>query len=94
MTAPTLIFLLVSNEICYGIQLILKALMESSSSEKILLKPLEVIIFQPNLWKNGVPMRCPKQKNIFFFFSEITKPDHNLSKPFYFNKISYVLAKL
>ena len=30
-----------------------------------------------------------KQKTVF---SEITKPDHKLSKRFYFNKISYVLA--
>ena len=34
----------------------------------------------------------PKQKH--FFFSEIIKPDPKLSKPFYFNKIPYVLAKL
>ena len=32
----------------------------------------------------------PKQKA---FFSEITKPDPKLSKP-YFNKISYVLTEL
>ena len=30
-----------------------------------------------------------KQKN-----SKIAKPDPNLSKPFYFNKIPYVLAEL
>ena len=34
----------------------------------------------------------PKQKTIFF--SEIIKPDPKLSKPFYFNKIPYVLAEL
>ena len=34
----------------------------------------------------------PKQKTIIF--SEITKPDSKLSKPFYFNKTSYVLAEL
>ena len=34
---------------------------------------------------------CPKQKTIF---SEITKTDSKLSKPFYFNKIPYVLAEL
>ena len=33
----------------------------------------------------------PKQKN---FFSEIIKADPKLSKPFYFNKIPYVLAEL
>ena len=34
----------------------------------------------------------PKQKIIFF--SEIIKPDPKLSKPFYFDKITYVLAEL
>ena len=34
----------------------------------------------------------PKQKTIFF--SEITKVDSKLSKPFYFNKIPYVSAEL
>ena len=33
----------------------------------------------------------PKQK---IFFSKISKPDPKLSKPFYFNKIPYVLAEL
>ena len=33
----------------------------------------------------------PKQKVIFL---EITEPDPKLSKPFYFNKIPYVLAEL
>ena len=35
---------------------------------------------------------APKTKN-FFFFSEMTKPDPKLSKP-YFNKISNVLVEL
>ena len=35
---------------------------------------------------------CPKQKPIFF--PEITEHDPKLSKPFYFNKISYFLAEL
>ena len=34
----------------------------------------------------------PPPKKIFF--SEITKSDHKLSKLFYFNKLSYVLAEL
>ena len=34
----------------------------------------------------------PKQKTIFF--SEITKTDSKLSKPFYSNKIPHVLAEL
>ena len=36
----------------------------------------------------------PKQKTFFFFFLEIIKPDPKLAKPFYFNKIPYVLAEL
>ena len=33
----------------------------------------------------------PKRKT---FFSKISKPDPKLSKPFYFNKVAYVLAEL
>ena len=40
----------------------------------------------------GSPSATPKAKQKFF--SEITKPDPKPSKPFYFNKISYVLAEL
>ena len=67
--------------------------MESSSSEKILLKPLKITIFRPNLCKTGVPMGHAQNKKQFFF-SEIIKPDPKLSKPFYFNKMPYVLAEL
>ena len=67
--------------------------MESSSSEKNLLKPLKITIFRPNLCKTGVLMGHAQNKKQFFF-SEIIKPDPKLSKPFYFNKISYVLAAL
>ena len=64
----------------------------SLSSEKFLLKPPKITIFQPNLCKKGVPKAHPKKtKNNFF--SEIAKPDCKLSRPFYFNKISYVLAE-
>ena len=42
--------------------------------------------------KMGSPWATTKIKNNFF--SEITEPDPKLSKPFYFNKISYVLAEL
>ena len=38
------------------------------------------------------PWATPKTKNNFF--SEITKADSKLSRPFYFNKIPYVLAEL
>ena len=34
----------------------------------------------------------PKHKTMFFL-SEITEPDPKPSKPFYFNKISYVLVE-
>ena len=68
--------------------------MELSSSENFLLKPLKITIFRPNLCKKGVPMCHTQQKTFFFFFSEITKPDYKLSKPFRFNKIPYVLAEL
>ena len=44
--------------------------------------------------KNSCHGPHPKVKNIFFFFSEIIKPNHKLSKTFYFNKISYVLTEL
>ena len=64
--------------------------MESSNSEKNLLKPLETTIFWPNFCKNGGHGQHPKQKTIVF--AEITKPDHRLSKPFYFIKI-YVLVE-
>ena len=64
----------------------------SPSSEKILRQPPKITIFQPNLCKKGVPKAHPKNKKQFFF-SEITKPDYKLSRSFYFNKISYVLAE-
>ena len=60
--------------------------------EKKLLKSLKISIFWPNLCKNGVPMGHTQKKKQFF--SEITEPDPKLSKPFYFNKTSYVLAEL
>ena len=44
----------------------------------------------PTCAKKGSPPG-PKKNN---FFSKITRPDHELSKTFYFNKISCVLADL
>ena len=67
--------------------------MESSSSENLLLKPLKITIFWPNLRKNGVPTGHVQNKKQVFF-TEITKADAKLSSTFYFNKISYVLAEL
>ena len=60
--------------------------------KKNLLTPLETIIFWPNSCKNGVPMGNTQNKTTIVF-AEITKPDHRLSKPFYFIKI-YVLVEL
>ena len=54
-------------------------------------KTLASAIFWSNLHKKGSVWAAPKMKN---FFSEITKVDHQLSKTFYFIKISYVLAEL
>ena len=48
---------------------------------------------RPNFGKNGVTIgHAQIKKNNFF--SEILTPDPKLSKPFYFNKIPYVLAEL
>ena len=41
--------------------------------------------------KRGCHGPHPKQKTILF--AEITKPDHKLLKPFYSNKISFILAE-
>ena len=66
--------------------------MESSSSEKNLLRPLKITIFGPTCAKIVFPIgQAQKKKNNFF--EEITKSDHKLSKTFYFTKI-YVLADL
>ena len=48
------------------------------------------IVCRAKMWDPHRPR--PKQKNNFF--QEIIKPDPQLSKPFYFNKIWYVLAEL
>ena len=66
--------------------------MESSNSQKILLKPLKLTTFCPNLSKKGVPRGHAPNKKLFF--SEITKSDYKLSKYFCFNKISYFFAEL
>ena len=54
-------------------------LLQSSSSEKKLVKPLKNLV-------------SPKMKNNFF--AEITEADHHLSETFHFIKISYVLTEL
>ena len=56
---------------------------------KILLKPQKFTIFLPKqiCAKMGSLWATPKTKNIFF--AGIIRPDHKLSKTFYFIKISY-----
>ena len=73
---------------------LIKVTLFHGSSEKILLKPLKITIFWPNLCKTGVLMGHTQNKKQFFR-SEIIKPDPiKLSQPFYFNKIPYILAEL
>ena len=50
-----------------------------------------MIFFYPTCAKWGPHEPCPKQT---IFSAEITKPDHKLSKTFYFTKVLYVLAEL
>ena len=90
---PTLIFFCWFQMKCQGMQLMLITNWNPIVLKKKLLKPLKITNFQPNLCKNGVPMGHA-QKTKSNFFAEVTKPDHTLSKTFYFIKISYVLAKL
>ena len=59
--------------------------MESSSSGKILLKPLKVTIFWPNLCKNGVTMGHTQIKKQIFF-SEIIRPDLSFQNLFILTK--------
>ena len=68
-------------------------MLQSSSSEKKLVKPLKNCFFGPNLHrKGGIMGHAQGEKN--FFLTEITKADHQLSESSYFIKISYVLDEL
>ena len=58
-----------------------------------MVKPLKVTIFGPNLRKKGVTMGHIQSKKQILF-TEITKPDHKLSKTFYFIKLLFVLVEL
>ena len=59
-------FLLVSNEICLGIQLILITLIGIQQFWKMIAKAPKNTIFWPNLCKNGVPMgHAQNQKTTF-----------------------------
>ena len=64
-------------------------MLQSSSSEKKLVKPLKNCFFGPNLHRKEVIMGYAHTK-----LAEITKADHQLSESFYFIKISYVLTEL
>ena len=92
-TTPDWIFFLVCNEVCWEIQLIIKTLIEIQYFWKILAKTSKNYYFLFQLAQKWGPHGpYPKQKTFFFFFFfwERTKADPKLSKPFYFNKISYV----
>ena len=67
--------------------------MQSISSEKKLVKSLEICFFGNNLHKKGVVMRYAQNEKQFSL-AEITEADHQLSETFYFIKIPYVLAEL
>ena len=58
--------------------------MQSSSSEKKLVKSLKATIFGPKLHKEGVTMGHAQNKETIFF-TEI-KPGHKLSKLFILSK--------
>ena len=60
----------------------------------VVLKKICQTIFQPNLHQKGLTLSHSQNQNLFFFFSQTTKPDHKLSKTFYFMKISNVLIEL
>ena len=68
-------------------------MLQSSSSELKLVKPVKNRFFGPNLHRKGVIMDHSQDgKN--FWGAEITKADHQLSESFYFIKISYALTEL
>ena len=50
------------------------------------------MFFEPNFRKKNVIMGHAQNEK--FFFTEITKADHNLSETFDFIKISHVLTEL
>ena len=67
-------------------------MLQSSSSEKKLVKPLKKIFGAPFAQKRG--HYGPYQNEKQFSLAEITKADHQLSETFYFIKISCVLTEL
>ena len=58
-------------------------MLQSSSSEKKLVKPLKSCIFGPNMHRKGAIMgHAQDEKKIFL--AEIAKPDHQLSESFFY----------
>ena len=68
-------------------------MLQSSSFEEKLVKPLKNCFFGHSLHRKEVIMGHA-QDGKKFFLTEIQKADHQLSESFYFIKISYVLTEL
>ena len=68
-------------------------MLQSSSSEKKLVKLLKRAVFGPNLHKKGFS-RDHAHYEKQFFLTEITEADHHLSETSCFIKISYILTEL
>ena len=68
-------------------------MLQSSSSEKKLVKPLKIAVLGHKFPEKGLTWASSKiiKKN---FVAVLTKADHQLPETFYFMKISYVLADL
>ena len=66
-------------------------MLQSSSSEKKLVKPFKNCFLDPSCTEMGSLWATPTMEN--FFLAEITKADHLLPESFYFIKISYVLTE-
>ena len=67
-------------------------MLQSSSSEKKLVKPLKIVFWTQFAQKRGHYGPRPRWKK--HFLTEITKADHQFSESFYFITISYVLTEL
>ena len=89
---PHYFFWLISNEICWGIQLKLITCVAIQQFCKKLVKPLKNCFLGPICTKKGVIMGHTYNEKKFFLV-EITKAHHQLSETFYFIKIN-VLTEL
>ena len=68
-------------------------MLQYCSSEKKSVKLLKIALLRSYLGRNWASMGHT-QNQAQFFFVEITKGDHKLSRTFYFIRISYVLTEL